>query len=720
MFAGVIAGVLLSAAPAGEPPGRREALARYGAAVWQARKDRLLSAAKSLEQSARLDPDAAAPRRELVRVYALIGREPEAIRVARLVLEKSPHDVDTAHTLARLLHDVGEVKEAAAVAKRAADAPKLTDRPDKALAVLRDLATLSEAANDLETAEDALRRAVALFTEDRQAVERAGPYNAKEADAEAAASLERLGKVLVKRAKYDAAADAFRAAHALAGDAAAAPRLDWNLATALAAKGDAAAALPHLAAFLKLRPRNLEPYETLATVLRDAGRGGEVVGELQRLLAADPKNLHLAAALAAELARDEETRGQADALFAQVLDATADPKVVRAVVRSHVETGRAGLVVGVLDAGYAAAKGDDPDGADKRRAAADKVRAVADVLRAEPEWAAAVVRAAHDELRAGTKRLHQTWHAMGVLAAHHRRLELAAVQFRQAVRKAPKETESDAYAGLLGVLRRGHKSAEIVQVCEDGLQSAQFTSPVLFNYYLAPALADLGEERRALEAADKAVAQAGDTDRLTVRLQKAWVLKALGRWDDAAALCRTLLDEFDAPADRNRVRYVLAGALWGAKRHAAAEAEYRAVLDDDPDHAGACNDLGYHLADRGRNLAEAERLVRHAVAVDRADRRRAGDPEPDNAAYLDSLGWVLFRRGDPAAAREHLEKAAALPDGAADAVVWDHLGDVHFRLGDRPKAKAAWDTAAALYATDARGKRDGRLDSVRKKLALIK
>ena len=57
-------------------------------------------------------------------------------------------------------------------------------------------------------------------------------------------------------------------------------------------------------------------------------------------------------------------------------------------------------------------------------------------------------------------------------------------------------------------------------------------------------------------------------------------------------------------------------------------------------------------------------------------------------------------------------KAAALPEGASDAVVWDHLGDVLFRLGDKAKAKAAWDTAAGLYATDARGQRDGRIEGI--------
>jgi tetratricopeptide (TPR) repeat protein len=242
---------------------------------------------------------------------------------------------------------------------------------------------------------------------------------------------------------------------------------------------------------------------------------------------------------------------------------------------------------------------------------------------------------------------------------------------------------------------------------------------VFFNYHLALALAQLGEAGEALAVADKAILQAGEGFRLAARLRKVWVLRALGRYDDAAALGRKLLDEFDAPADRLEIRYALAGALWGAKKYAEAERELRAILDADPDHAGACNELGYYLADQGRDLDEAERLIRRAVAVDRADRRRAADPEPNTAAYLDSLGWVLFRRGKLAEARDWLEKAAALPDGAADPTVWDHLGDVCFRLGDRAKAKAHWEQALTLYESDPRGREDGRPDEVRRKLKRV-
>jgi tetratricopeptide (TPR) repeat protein len=736
MSCGLIAAVLLGtgappAAPAADAPGlseaKRDALTRYGVAVWQARRDRLLSAAKSLEAAAKQDPDATAPLKELVRVYSQIGREPDAIRTARRVLDKDPHDVDTAHTLARLLHEAGESKEAVAAARLAAESPELADRPEKAVAVYRDLARLLDASGEPAAAADALRKAVDLLRVRRKALAALGLFTTKEIDAELADTHERLGKVLVKAARFDAAADAYRAAHALyadparANDAGSAARLDWNLSGVYATRGDPAEALRHLEAFLKLRPQALEPYERLASVLRQAGRGGEVVPALRGYAAKDSKNVSLLAVLAVELARDPDTRGSADELFGKLYPLTNDAKVVRAVVRSHVETGRVNLVLADLDRAYEAIKEkeDDPGSPEKSAFGAAKARAIADALKAEPEWANAVIRAAGEDLRQGVRRNSRTWHLVGVLAAWHRKLEAAAVQFRRAVRTAPRETEGESYFRLINVLERGRKPAEVAAVCREGLQRAQGLLPVFFEYHLAQALADLGEADEALAVTERAIKNGADAWRLDTRLLKVWVLEKLGRYDAAVEWCRKVYAEFDAPADRQRVRYVLAGALWGARKHAEAEAELRAILEAEPDHAGACNDLGYHLADQGRNLDEAERLVRRAIAADRADRRRAGEPEGENAAYLDSLGWVLFRKGDLAGARDWLEKAAALPEGAIDATVWDHLGDVYFRLGDKTKAKSNWEAALTLYATDARATRDGRPDEVKRKLKRV-
>jgi Tfp pilus assembly protein PilF len=102
------------------------------------------------------------------------------------------------------------------------------------------------------------------------------------------------------------------------------------------------------------------------------------------------------------------------------------------------------------------------------------------------------------------------------------------------------------------------------------------------------------------------------------------------------------------------------------------------VQQVDPQHAPACNDLGYNWADQGKNLSRAESLIRVAV-----------QKEPDNHSFLDSLGWVLYKRGRFEQARTALQDAV---DAASfpDPVVLDHLGDTLYRLSAKEKATAQW------------------------------
>ena len=723
MFSGLLSVALLTVAA---PPDKdvrseafKDALTRYGVALWQAKRDRLLTAAKQFEAVARQDPDATAPLKELVRIYAQIGREPEAIRLARKILEKDPADADTAHVLARMLYEAGELKDAAKYAALAADSPTLADRPDKALAIYRDLATICDAGGDPASAEAALKRALKLFTENRKAVLFSGLYMPKEIDAEVADTHERLGKVLVKQRKFDEAAKAYQAAHDLYSekveDSASAARLNWNLSGALMAKGDSNAALEHLELFLKLRPQAVEPYERFATLMHQTGRGDRVSTRLKSFSDRDPENLALLAVRAGEYELNPATRADGEALFVKLAEATNDKPIERIMVKSRIETAQTKLLLDELDRNYKIV-GDDKADPKKQAFAAEKARTIGDVLRSEPDWSNAVFRAAAADLRVGVHRTNQTWHLLGTLANRHRRLEFAVVQFREAIRNAPADTETDAYVGLIDALRRLRRPADIVTVCRDGLQSARSTAPVFFNYHLAIALAEVGDADGAVAAADKAILQAGDLARLETRVRKVWVLHTVGRDDDAIALGKKLLEEFDSPSDRIRIRYALAGAYLGAKKHAEWEAELRAVLEIDPNHTGAANDLGYHLAEQGRNLDEAERLIRHAIETDRADRSKAGDAELESASYLDSLAWVLFRKGKLAEARELIERATALSEGNVSGEIWDHLGDICFRLGDKPAAKDAWEKALAVYASDARAKREGRADEVKRKL----
>jgi Flp pilus assembly protein TadD len=106
----------------------------------------------------------------------------------------------------------------------------------------------------------------------------------------------------------------------------------------------------------------------------------------------------------------------------------------------------------------------------------------------------------------------------------------------------------------------------------------------------------------------------------------------------------------------------------------------RKLLEANPRHAPAMNFIGYVLAERGRELEEAEDLVLQALAL-----------RPDEASFLDSLGWLYYRRGDYERAVSVLERATALaPD---EPVINDHLGDAYMAVSKKMKAVDAFQRA---------------------------
>jgi Flp pilus assembly protein TadD len=183
-----------------------------------------------------------------------------------------------------------------------------------------------------------------------------------------------------------------------------------------------------------------------------------------------------------------------------------------------------------------------------------------------------------------------------------------------------------------------------------------------------------------------------------------------------------MFKDYSQPGEVRDIHYALSNVYSSARQFDKAEEQLRAILQVDPADATANNDLGYIMADQGKNLDESEQLVRKAIELDRAEKKAGTDVHvegvDDNAAYLDSLGWVLFRKGKLADAREWLEKAVALP-GGEDAVVWDHLGDVCFRLEDNAKARAAWQKSLELYSKEKRRRSDDRSKEVKHKLELL-
>ncbi|WP_026280075.1 tetratricopeptide repeat protein [Thioalkalivibrio sp. ALJ1] len=111
----------------------------------------------------------------------------------------------------------------------------------------------------------------------------------------------------------------------------------------------------------------------------------------------------------------------------------------------------------------------------------------------------------------------------------------------------------------------------------------------------------------------------------------------------------------------------------------AAEADFRAILESDPENVAALNALGYTLADRTERFEEAYELI-----------LRAYEQEPDDAAIVDSYGWVLYRLGRLEEAETQLRRAYELmPDGE----IASNLAVVLWERGDREEARAILEAA---------------------------
>lgn len=120
-------------------------------------------------------------------------------------------------------------------------------------------------------------------------------------------------------------------------------------------------------------------------------------------------------------------------------------------------------------------------------------------------------------------------------------------------------------------------------------------------------------------------------------------------------------------------RFYLASLLQENNEVTEAERLYLEILEENPNHVLALNNLADLMAEQGR-LGEA---------VPRA--RRAFELAPENGMVLDTYGWILHRQGKQEEALEQLLMAdEKMPNNP---VILFHLGAVSRDLGDHERAR---------------------------------
>jgi tetratricopeptide (TPR) repeat protein len=551
-----------------------------------------------------------------------------------------------------------------------------------------------------------------------------GAFTREEIASQAAETWERLGRVCLKGGHPGRAIAAFQEAQKK--DPVRSARLSFNLAQVYEGQGKHREALEGVEDYLRTQPQGTEGYELKVGLQRKLGRAADVVPGLQGAAARDPHNVGLKLLLA----REQRKAGQAAAAektYEELLRKGPNPDVYRALFALYKEKELPGgeKVLERLDRAVRAGAGEK--GKEGNASEASHARAMLVVLRQDAALVKLVLPAAKARLLSRRLPAGQTQALLAVLAGRTRQLEAAEELYRSCINQpgGPGEVEREAYAGLLRVLSLRHKHAAIVAVCKQGLANTERTHRVLFHSAMARAQLVLGKDAEALAAAEAAFNDAEQELQLPMRLLKVTVLSASGQHDKALAECQAVLKDYNPKGgDLREVRVALSSVLLAAGQPDKSEEQLQLVLRADPADAMANNNLGYQWADRNKNLAEAEKLIRKAIDLDRrqvsGDTALGPDADRDNAAYVDSLGWVLFRQGKLAEARRELERAAELPGGDDDPVVWDHLGDVYFRQKEKAKAVEAWRKALALYEAGTRRRTDPRYQEIQDKVKLVK
>ncbi len=697
-----------------------EALKLFALAVAEERDGRLLEALRTYESARRLDPDAAAIHRGLVALYLGMDRLDDALAACRRVLEIDPDDYAVGYLYARQLRLNGKNADALAVLVRIAALPGLKDRPELHVQAQFDLAVLAEGANDLPRAEAAYRLAAAALDNPTDLLDQ-GLFNADDLRSQAAEVHERLGRVALKAGKIDQAVADFQLARKK--DPNRAPRLALHLAEVYAKQNRSREALVSIDEFLRSQPQGMDGYELKVALLRKLDRAQDVVPELEAAAALDAHNNALKLLLAREC-RKAGQPAKAEAIYNVLTRESPTVEVYRGVFDLCKDDGPRGAAR-ALDLFDSTMKATEKEGATTEAA---QVRAMLGALRDDKDLFAKMLPVVRERLRDNRPLTFQTNVLFATLAARGDQAEAAEELYRALLnrRDLPPALESEAYVGLLQVLSVQRKNAAIVEVCMKGLAKAEATSRILFHLDLSHAYANLGDDDKAMAAADEAVKDAGDKQRLRCRLNRARILSQCAdkeRKEKAVAECQALLKEYNQAGEVRTIRYSLSGIYSGIGDLAHSEEQLKLILEADPADASACNDLGYLWADQNKNLDEAEKLVRKALELDRRQRMAGPDVQPDadkdNAAFVDSLGWVLFRRGQLTEARRELDRVTTLPGGADDPVVWDHLGDVCFRQGDKKTAGASWKKSLERYGAGIRRNHTKQVEDLKEKLRLL-
>jgi len=230
---------------------------------------------------------------------------------------------------------------------------------------------------------------------------------------------------------------------------------------------------------------------------------------------------------------------------------------------------------------------------------------------------------------------------------------------------------------LASLYERGAMSQESERLLTQAFEAAGAAEKPQCLYSLVGFYVDHKRYEEALAALDKALGEMGEERRYDIQLERAGVLQALKRCEEAEKIYQELIQANPKASEA----YLNLGMLYDkTDQLERAERTYRQVVEFDPNNPDVYNNLGYMWAVRGIRLDEARRMIEKALEL-----------APNASHILDSMGWALYQLGDYNGAADRLEAAIkGLEGGPGDAEVYEHLAEAYRKLNRNKEAMEAY------------------------------
>lgn len=473
---------------------------------------------------------------------------------------------------------------------------------------------------------------------------------------------------------------------------------------------------------LSIEPDNEDAMTGLAVVYGDLGDTRRAAEILKALTDKNPSQRTLQALAATyEQMRDFKS---AAGVYRRLLD--TNPANPREIMRSMAQSLTFAREYDAALATYESMIADDPSDAQPHLRMSQIYRQQRNLAKA---------RQSHDKAKAlDPSSIEIRFNEVNLLEAEDKTADAAQALkdlLNSTAKRNYNQNERTSRAGLLERLAALYRSLDQTNAAVDAYRQAgelDSSFGARSAAQIIDALRTGREFTRAQQEADAALKKYPDDN--MVRITRDSLLAELGRVDEAAADLRKMLngkedrdiyvslanvyekgrrfddmakalDEAEKLSDDQEEKeniWFMRGAMFEhQKKLEAAEAEFRKVLQSNPDSAGAMNYIGYMLADANLRLEESLDLINQAL-----------EREPGNGAYLDSLGWVQYRMGRWEEAERNLR--VALQKTPRDPTVHDHMADVLMKQSKLREAVAQYERS--LVEWDASSPADLRPDEI--------